>query len=188
MLGLAAQLAAGRKLGPYDFQSGPAAFKRLRKLGAVLVRKWNATVTGSRQGRALHLVQGGIRNGDQRWLERTGSRNARARAPWVVPKSSAVGDEVTVYVAGHGLFATARTATSPVPHASRKRRYGAFISSVRLIAPPISLNLLQEALPSSPGRNILAASRRHYPIWLSSYVASFELAERFEEPRSTNAP
>jgi hypothetical protein len=96
--------------------------------------------------KTLHILQGGVQNGDKRWLE-TAARRGAGRKRWVVPKSATVGDDVIIYIGGHGLFATATIASSPKPRRDWPNRYGAAISSVRLIKPPISLAVLQQYAP-----------------------------------------
>ena len=94
----------------------------------------------------LHIVQGGVDNGDKAWLERAVTR-PKAGGRWVVPKSVFVGDEVVIYIAGHGLFATAKIAGASSPRKDRPYRYGAAINCLRLIGPPISLGVLQQEIP-----------------------------------------
>lgn len=96
--------------------------------------------------RALHIVQGGIDNGDKRWLERAAARGLTTDR-WVVPKSALVGDEVVVYVRGYGLFATAMISSPPRPRQDWPNRYGAGLRSVRRIDPPISLGVLGRSVP-----------------------------------------
>jgi hypothetical protein len=56
---------------------------------------------------ALHIVHGGIENGDKKLLERAAKSKLKVRR-WVVPKSVEPGDEVVIYVSPLGFFATAR--------------------------------------------------------------------------------
>jgi 5-methylcytosine-specific restriction endonuclease McrA len=95
---------------------------------------------------ALHIVQGGVENGDKRWLEQAAG-SERVAENWVAPKSAHVGDEVVVYVGGHGLFATARISSPPMPRSDWPNRHGAAIDLVRLIEPPISLEVLRRRMP-----------------------------------------
>lgn len=95
--------------------------------------------------RPLHIVHGGIDNGDKRTLERVGLRGGNV-SKWIVPKSAAVGDDVIVYV-GTSLFATARIAGRPIKRRDWRNRYGAPLASVRLIQPPISLEVLRREIP-----------------------------------------
>jgi len=95
----------------------------------------------------LHIVQGGVDNGDKRWLERAAARG-RATNWWVVPKSVNIGDDVVIYIGGYGLFATARISTAPRARRDWPNRYGAGVKSVRLINPPISLEMLRRRLPA----------------------------------------
>jgi len=64
------------------------------------------TIWADPQMSTLHIVQGGIENGDKAWLERAARLNRNAKT-WVAPKSARVGDEVVICVLGHGFFATA---------------------------------------------------------------------------------
>jgi hypothetical protein len=64
--------------------------------------------------RTLHIVQGGTDNGDKKWLERA-SKAHRTAPSWVVPKSVAIGDDVVIYIRGHGFFATGRITSAPEP-------------------------------------------------------------------------
>jgi len=96
---------------------------------------------------ALHIVQGGIENGDKAWLERAARRHLTSSTTWVVPKSSAVGDEVIVYVGRFGLFATARINSKPVPKEDWPNRYGSKLSAVRLIKPAVSLQAIRRHVP-----------------------------------------
>jgi hypothetical protein len=96
---------------------------------------------------ALHIVQGGVENGDKRWLERSARRGRGNAQDWVVPKSVVVGDEVIIYIGGYGFFATARITAAPKRRKGWKNRYGAEIALVRLIRPPISLGVLRLSVP-----------------------------------------
>jgi HNH endonuclease len=96
--------------------------------------------------RPLHIVQGGIENGDKRELERLSVRGGRSSS-WIAPKSSAVGDDVIIYIGGYGLFATARIAGSPKKRQDWHNRYGAPLSNIRLIQPPVSLGVLMRRVP-----------------------------------------
>jgi hypothetical protein len=55
---------------------------------------------------ALHILQGGIQNGDRDWLIRAAKENLAAKT-WIAPKSAEPGDDAVIYV-GRALFATAR--------------------------------------------------------------------------------
>jgi 5-methylcytosine-specific restriction endonuclease McrA len=96
--------------------------------------------------RVLHIVQGGIDNGDKASLERSGKRGYTVER-WMVPSSAATGDELVIYIAGHGLFATATVAEAPTKRKDWPNRYGAAISSLRLINPPISLGVVRRGVP-----------------------------------------
>jgi hypothetical protein len=95
---------------------------------------------------SLHLVNGGYGNGDKEWLEEV-ARGSRSVPSWVVPKNSAIGDDVVINVAGYGFFATAKIASSTEPRADWVNRYGAALRSIRLIRPAISLTLVQRLIP-----------------------------------------
>lgn len=94
----------------------------------------------------LHIVQGGVKNGDKAWLERAARLNLSS-GPWVAPKSAHVGDEVVIFVAAYGFFATARIKSAPKPRANWPNRYGASISSIRLIEPSISVAAIRRGVP-----------------------------------------
>lgn len=94
----------------------------------------------------LHIVQGGIENGDKAWLEKAARLNRNAKT-WVAPKSARVGDEVVIYVLGHGFFATARVGSLPKPRSDWPNRYGVGLTSIRLIRPAISIDMVREAIP-----------------------------------------
>jgi 5-methylcytosine-specific restriction endonuclease McrA len=97
--------------------------------------------------KVLHIVQGGVDNGDKASLERSVKRGFRVDR-WMVPKSAAIGDELVIYIMGHGLFATATVAGTPTKRKDWLNRYGAAISSLRLIIPPISLGVVKRDVPS----------------------------------------
>jgi 5-methylcytosine-specific restriction endonuclease McrA len=112
----------------------------------------------------LHIVQGGIDNGDKAWLERAAKRRLRATA-WVAPRSAEVGDDVVIYVGGFGFFATARVDSNPRRRRDWPKRYGTALTNVRLIRPPISLGAIKRSVPrlnwanyprsiTTPARNI----------------------------------
>ena len=96
--------------------------------------------------RTLHLVQGGTDNGDKAWLERAGRKELDAER-WVVPKCVVVGDDVVIFIRGHGLFATARISTPPFPHPSWENRYGAGLTGIKLIEPTISVAVILQTIP-----------------------------------------
>lgn len=93
----------------------------------------------------LHILQGGIENGDKRWLERAARLNLSSRL--IAPKSVQVGDEAVIYIAGYGFFATARIKSAPKPRSDWPGRFGAAITSVKLISPPISLPVILRGVP-----------------------------------------
>ena len=96
--------------------------------------------------RTLHIVQGGIENGDKAWLEKAARSGVRAPR-WIVPKSAKVGDEVVIFVRGFGFLATAKVCTGPKLHPSWDNRYAAGLSTIRLIDPAISLGSIRREVP-----------------------------------------
>jgi hypothetical protein len=94
----------------------------------------------------LHIVQGGVRNGDKRLLERVAGTNARLPT-WIAPKATLPGDEIVIFVGGHGFFATARAVSTARPRPDWRHRYGAALASIRLIKPAISLAAIQRLIP-----------------------------------------
>ena len=103
-------------------------------------------MTMSRSKVALHLLNGGYHNGDQKWLERSASGTRRVKS-WIVPKSASIGDEVVINVANFGLFATATIASPTKPRSDWKRRYCADLEGIRLIEPAISLAAVRRHIP-----------------------------------------
>lgn len=96
--------------------------------------------------RTLHIVQGGIENGDKAWLEKAAHR--KRSTEWTVPKSAKVGDEVVIFVMGYGFFATAKVTSLPEPCGkNRPNRYCAGLTGIRLIEPAISLAAIARELP-----------------------------------------
>lgn len=95
----------------------------------------------------LHLVQGGIDNGDMKWLLEAARRRIGSSG-WNVPKAAQPGDEVVIYVLGHGLFATAAVVGPASPRKGWYRRYSAPLGDIRLIQPPVSLGVLRRAIPA----------------------------------------
>ncbi len=110
--------------------------------------------------RPLHIVQGGIQNGDKARLERLALSGRRTHS-WVAPKTVATGDEIVVYIGGFGFFATARAESEAKPRAGWKNRYGAGLNSIALIDPPISLAAIRRHIPDLEWAKYLAASRPH---------------------------
>lgn len=96
--------------------------------------------------RSLHIIQGGIENGDKEWLEGA-ARKPSISDPWTVPSSAVVGDDVVFYVGGFGFFATGRIASTPTPRPDWKNRYGAAIEAIKLVQPPILLPSIRKQLP-----------------------------------------
>ena len=96
--------------------------------------------------RQLHIVQGGIANGDKKRLERAASRGTKI-GTWIAPRKARIGDDVVVFIRGLGFMATARATSDAHPRTDWKNRWGASIGSIRLINPPISLGAIRRHLP-----------------------------------------
>jgi hypothetical protein len=94
----------------------------------------------------LHIVQGGIANGDKSWLEKAARERLNSKT-WIVPRSANIGDDVVIYIAGYGFFATAKINTETKPRTNWKHRYGAGLHSIRLIQPAISLETIKRHVP-----------------------------------------
>lgn len=94
----------------------------------------------------LHIVQGGVENGDKAWIERA-ARDNLSTPRWVAPKSAQIGDEVAIYVGGFGFFATGRITSQSKPRTDWVNRYGAGVDSIRLIEPAISIAAIQRHVP-----------------------------------------
>lgn len=97
--------------------------------------------------RQLHIVQGGIVNGDKKRLERAASRGTKLFGTWITPSKTRIGDDVVVFIRGLGFVATARATSDAHPRTDWKSRWGASIGSIRLINPPISLGAIRRHLP-----------------------------------------
>lgn len=116
------------------------------------VTKWlsrvlrRAVPNPAERQRPLHIVQGGIQNGDKALLERLARRSKITRS-WVVPKSVVPGDEVVIYIRGYGFFATARVKSAAEPRVGWKNRYGADMDPISLIEPPVSLAAIRRHIP-----------------------------------------
>lgn len=95
----------------------------------------------------LHILQGGVTNGDKKWLERA-ARGCLGSRSWIVPKPAMIGDIVVIYLPGSGFFATARINSAPKVRTDWIRRYGAKLESIRLIEPPIPLGIIQKRVPN----------------------------------------
>lgn len=108
--------------------------------------KRSTTTKSSVPQMRLHVVQGGIENGDKKWLEKAARNNLKSPS-WVVPKSVNVGDEIVIYISGYGFFATAKIGTQSKRRADWKNRYGAGLTFIRLIEPAISLGTIQRHIP-----------------------------------------
>lgn len=130
----------------------------------------------------LHLVQGGVENGDKDWLEKAARRGLRSLPDWVVPMSAKPGDEVVVYVGGYGFFATATVGSAPRPRRGWRNRYGAALESIRLIRPAISLSTIQRRIPALRWAN--------YPRSITTPTATIarQIASLVAKRRRTGLP
>lgn len=95
--------------------------------------------------KVLHITQGGIDNGDKAFLEKAAKEGLDSPA-WVVPKSSVPGDEVVIYV-GSEFFSTAVIKTAPKPRPDWAHRYGAKLTAIKLVEPPIPLDSIRQHIP-----------------------------------------
>ena len=131
--------------------------------------------------RRLHIVQGGIENGDKAWLERA-ARNRLAARSWIAPKTAAIGDDVVIYVGGYGFFATARITSVPQVRSDWVNRYGANLGSIRLITPPISLGTIR--------RHLLELDWAIYPRSITTPAprVATQIRELIQERRRTRTP
>ncbi len=95
----------------------------------------------------LHIVQGGIENGDWDRLKKLGESSGQFES-WIVPKAICTGDDVVIFVRGLGFVATAKALSGAKKRKDWHNRYGAKLGSVRLITPPVSLAYVQSRIPS----------------------------------------
>jgi hypothetical protein len=58
-----------------------------------------------------------------------------------------IDDDIVIYVAGHGFFATAGASSLAKRRIDWERRYGAALDRIELIEPPISIGVIQQRLP-----------------------------------------
>ena len=129
------------------------SFRNILAAHSTGVTKWLSQVLGgsvpdpAKPQRPLHIVQGGVQNGDKALLERL-ARGSRRTGPWIAPKSAVPGDEVVIYIRGLGFFATARVKSQAEPRTGWKNRYGASLDSISLIRPPVSLAAIRRHVPS----------------------------------------
>lgn len=130
---------------------------------------------------SVHIVQGGVANGDSKWLLRA-SGTQRKSGPWIVPKSANPGDLVIVYIGGYGFFATGIVASNPSLRADVERRYGSAIKGIELIRPPISLAAIHKHLPELKWAK--------YPRSITTLEPSTatRLLRLVDRRRATNAP
>lgn len=94
----------------------------------------------------MHIVQGGVENGDKKRIEQA-ARTPKTIRAWVAPSITLPGDEIVIYIGGIGLFATATATSAAKRRADWKNRFGADIGQLRLIQPPISIPAILEAIP-----------------------------------------
>ncbi|MDX2043597.1 MAG: HNH endonuclease [Acidobacteriota bacterium] len=94
----------------------------------------------------LHIVQGGIDNGDKDWLVRAANRGIDAPI-WTVPKSVIPGDEVVISILDYGFFAIAKVKSFPEPREDWDNRYGASLTAIKLIEPAIPISIVRQKIP-----------------------------------------
>jgi hypothetical protein len=132
--------ASAKKKSPFKSSFSEGVMKHVESiLGRELPRP-------SYQVRSLHILQGGVGNGDKAWLEKAAGQNLR-RSSWIAPRSARIGDDAVIYVTGFGFFATGRIAGSPKSRTDWVNRYGAALDSIELINPPVSLSEIRKRLP-----------------------------------------
>ena len=142
----------------------------------------------------LHILQGGIENGDRDWLLQAARRNLRT-SRWVGPKSAQAGDEAVIYV-GASFFATARVSTNAVPRRDWKRRYGVCLDSIRLVEPPIPIEEIRKRVPeltwanyprsiTTPPDEVAADVRRLVKRWTENKAADIESIVKDQKVRET---
>lgn len=124
---------------------------RLRPEVVAALKRLGWALGGAGRGNApngrLHIVQGGVANGDKSWLERV-KRGTRSRS-WIAPKTAAIGDDVIIYIRGYGLFASAKVDSEALLRRDWKgRRYGVALKHIRMIAPPIPLEVVRRETPT----------------------------------------
>ena len=96
--------------------------------------------------RTLHIVQGDAED-DKTQLEKKAKGKLIHTTSWICPKSARPGDDVILYVPTYGFFATAIIRSLPEPRHDWHNRYGAPLTSVRLINPAISLAAIRKHIP-----------------------------------------
>ncbi|MEZ5288042.1 MAG: HNH endonuclease [Vicinamibacterales bacterium] len=134
--------------GPKADPAGHTTF-RLRSQMVTALRSMAAASRRPAQQPRVHLVQGGVSNGDKDWLDANVGGNTRGNyTQWVVPKHAVPGDHVIIFVQGLGFYSTGRIASVPAPRRDWVRRYGAHIENLRHIQPPISLESIRRHLPT----------------------------------------
>lgn len=95
----------------------------------------------------LHIVQGGIDNGDKDWLVNEAAIRSIDAPVWTVPKSAIPGDDVVISVLGYGFFASAKIKSFPEPRVDWKNRYGAGLTAIKLIEPAIPISIIRQKIP-----------------------------------------
>lgn len=99
------------------------------------------------KNKALHIVHGGVNNGDKARLEKATRNNSDFKG-WIAPKLVSPGDDVVIYVSGYGFFATATINGFSKPSTQRQNRYSAPLTNVRLIEPSISIGYIRKHIPN----------------------------------------
>ncbi len=92
----------------------------------------------------LHVIQGGVSNRDKAFLDKASRGDATL---WTVPKGAVPDDEVVIYIAGYGFYATAVVNSRTKLRKDRPNRYGAQITNFARIQPAISLGIICRHIP-----------------------------------------
>lgn len=133
--------------------------------------------------RALHIVQGDKVH-DKAALERAAKRRQKIGS-WVIPKAAVPGDDAVIYIGGFGFFATAVVnggAKLRPDWSNNVTRYGAAITAIKLIDPPISLATVAYRIPT------LDWARYPRGIHTPSPEVAGEIRELIRERRRTGMP
>jgi hypothetical protein len=65
---------------------------------------------------------------------------------WVVPKTASIGDEVVFYLPSLGFVARGFVQTSPKPHPSWERKYGASVHSLTALSTPVPRDFIRDSI------------------------------------------
>lgn len=129
----------------------------------------------------LHIVQGGISNGDKEWIDEA-AKNGRDAKMWIVPKGAVPDDDVVIYIGRYGFYCTAKIKSLPKPRVGWPGRYGAGLTAIDLIVPAVSLGTICRRIPSLTWAN--------YPrsITTPNATVSAQIRRLIHNRRSTGIP